>query len=44
MKKIRRHAAEKETCLKYAYGVIVILVTMIIAMFGLLVGLLRGTR
>ena len=40
MKKIRRYTAEKETYLKYAHGVIVILVTIIIAIFGLLIGLL----
>ena len=39
MKKIRIYAHEKEICLNYAFGINVILFTIIIAMFKLLVGL-----
>ena len=39
MKHIRKYAHEKEICLNYAFGINVILFTIIIAMFRLLVGL-----
>ena len=39
MKQIRKFAHEKEIFLNYAFGVNVILFTIIIAMFGLFVGL-----
>ena len=44
IRKLRRIALEKDICLRYAFTSIVILVSIIIAMFGLLLGLLRGTR
>ena len=35
MRKIRRYALDKERCLQYSFGAIVILVAVFIAMLGL---------
>jgi hypothetical protein len=36
MNKIKKYVLRKEMCLQYAFGAIVILVVVIIAMFGFL--------